>query len=188
MPGMDKLSSSENVLWSGRPRQGLMLRGADMMMIPFSLLWGGFAVYWEMSVIAADAPLMFKLWGIPFILMGIHMVIGRFFIEAWQRSRTFYMITNERAIITSGLFQQRVKSIELRTLVEFALTEGRSGEGTISFGVTPAGDMFSGLTSWPGVESQPRFDTVPDARNVYELIRSASYEASRTRPAVQLQG
>ena len=185
---MDNLSINERVLWRGAPRQGLMLRAADVLMIPFSLLWGGFAVFWEYSVIRSEAPLMFRLWGIPFILMGMHMIVGRFFVEAWQRAKTEYMVTNERIIIRSGIFSRQVKSLDLRTLGEFSLTENGKGEGTISFGVSPDGNMFSGLAAWPGIDTVPRFDSVPDAAKVYDIIRNAHCAAGHTRPFAQRLG
>jgi hypothetical protein len=185
---MDNLSINERVLWSGAPRQGLMLRASDLLMIPFSLMWGGFAVFWEYSVFTSDAPLLFRLWGIPFVLVGLYMVAGRFVVEAWQRAYTDYAVTDERIIIRSGIFRRQMKSLNLRAMGEFSLTENGKGEGTIVFGVSPAGNLFSGLASWPGVEELPRFDTIPEARKVYEIIRNAHSAAHHTRPFGQRLG
>jgi len=57
------LSSGEKLIWTGRPKTGIMLRSSDAFLIPFSLLWGGFSVFWELSVMATDAPFFFKLLG-----------------------------------------------------------------------------------------------------------------------------
>jgi hypothetical protein len=56
-----ELSSGEKLLWSGQPSGGLRLRPADALMIPFSLLWAGFAVSWELSVVRTGAPFFFRL-------------------------------------------------------------------------------------------------------------------------------
>ena len=42
-----ELARNEKLLWSGQPRGGIKFRAADALMIPFSLMWGGFAVFWE---------------------------------------------------------------------------------------------------------------------------------------------
>ncbi len=185
---MDNLSINERVLWSGTPRQGLVLRASDLLMIPFSLLWGGFALFWEYSVISSGGPLMFRLWGIPFVLVGLYMIAGRFAVEAWQRAYIDYTVTSQRIIIRSGIFRRSMRSLDLRAMGEFSLTENGKGEGTIAFGVSPAGNMFSGLASWPGVEELPRFDTIAEARKVYEIIRNAHSAAHHTRPFGQRLG
>lgn len=168
------LSSGERVLWSGQPKQGVILRGSDAMTIPFSLLWGGFAFYWEWTAITSDAPGFFVLWGIPFVLIGIYLIIGRFFVESRQRERTYYAVTNERVLIISGLVRPTVKSLSLRTLTDVSLTEGSNGEGSITFGAASAlSGMFGGFAGWPGMDanSGPRFDLIPRAKGVYDIIR-----------------
>jgi hypothetical protein len=97
-------------------------------------------------------------------------------------------VTSQRIIIRSGIFRRRMRSLDLRSMGEFSLTENGKGEGTIAFGVSPAGNMFSGLASWPGVEELPRFDTIAEARKVYEIIRNAHSAAHHTRPFGQRLG
>jgi hypothetical protein len=175
------LSSGERVLWSGQPKQGLVLRGADAFMIPFSLLWGGFAIFWEWSVINSGAPPLFVLWGIPFVLVGLYLIVGRFFVEAKQRERTLYAVTDQRILIVSGVFARRVKSLSLKTLTDVSLTENSNGEGSINFGAATAlSSVFGGFSGWPGMEAQmgPRFDLIPMAKSVYETIRAAQRTAS----------
>jgi len=176
-----QLSAGERVLWSGQPRQGIIVRGADAFMIPFSLMWGGFAVFWEASVISSNAPAFFVLWGVPFVLVGIYLIVGRFFAESRQRARTFYAVTNERVLIVSGLFSRKIKSLNLRTLSDLSLSEGKSNEGTVSFGGgSPLASMFGGFSGWPGMEAHlgPRFDVIENAKTVYEIIRKAQHGAA----------
>lgn len=175
-----QLSRDEKVLWAGQPRQGLVMRGADVFMIPFSLMWGGFAIFWELSVIQSDAPAFFVLWGIPFVLVGLYLIIGRFFFEAKQRANTFYAVTNERVLIVSGVFSRKIKSLNLRTLSDLSLSEGKNNEGTISFGGgSPLSSMFGGFPGWPGMEQHlgPRFELVFDAKSVFDIIRDAQRAA-----------
>ncbi len=63
------LLKGEKIVWSGQPSQGLLLTGR--LLIPFSLLWGGFAIFWESSALATTSPVFVKLWGVPFLLIGL---------------------------------------------------------------------------------------------------------------------
>jgi hypothetical protein len=138
-------------------------------------MWGGFAIFWEVSVFRVGAPVFFRLWGIPFVLVGLYFIFGRFFADAWQRARTFYGLTNERVLIVSGVFQRQVKSISLRNIPELTLTERADRSGSISFGGVPATYRWLAGSSWQGMSRQqpPSFDLIENARQVYGQIQTA---------------
>jgi hypothetical protein len=169
-----ELATSEKVVWFGQPRQGIVLRSMDALLIPFSLLWGGFAIFWEISTFVIGAPVFFSLFGLIFVVIGIYLIVGRFFVDAKQRTQTFYAVTNDRVIIVSGLFSRTVKSIDLKTLGEMSLSERRDGRGSIVFGsASPFEWLQGGMPGWPGMGTRQasRFELIENARKVYELIR-----------------
>jgi hypothetical protein len=176
-----ELNPGERLLWSGSPRQGLQLRGSDIFLIPFSLMWGGFAFFWEYTVVASQkAPFFFMLWGVPFVLVGIYFIIGRFFVDSYQRSRTCYGVTDERALILSGVLTREMKSLSLRNLEGMSMTERSDGSGSILFGsINPINAMWYG-TAWPGMTRRlvPAFELIDDVRKVYDLIKQAQRSKS----------
>lgn len=172
---VSQLDAGERVLWSGRPQQGLKLHPSDAVLIPFSLLWGGFAFFWEYQVVSHDAPLFFALWGIPFVVIGVYLIAGRFFWDAKRRSRALYGVTDKRVILISGVRRRQVRSINLRTLTELAVTERSNGVGDIALGAAPwMWSRFAG-SGWPGIGSQlqPTLESISQSRHVYETIRQA---------------
>ncbi|HEX4574636.1 MAG TPA: PH domain-containing protein [Gemmatimonadales bacterium] len=176
-----QLSSNEKLLWSGQPRGGLRLRPADAFLIPFSLLWCGFAIFWELGVLQQpDAPVFFRLWGIPFVAIGLYMVIDRFFGDALSRSRTYYGLTDQRAIIVFGVLNRQTRSLPLRTMSDITVTERGDGSGTITLGPSTAMYGWFGGSAWPrgGRYQPPAFEMIEDVRRVANLLRDA-----QTRPS-----
>lgn len=171
-----ELSSGEQVLWWGQPKRGFVLRASDAFVIPFALLWTAFSGSWLFAVVSSDAPWTMALFGVPFLGLGLYMLVGRFWVEAKQRARTFYAVTSQRVVIVSGLLTRSVKSLSLKTLSELTLREDSEGGGTITFGPQhPLGFMVHGMPPWPGVGQwmSPRFEAVAQVREVYEVIRQA---------------
>jgi hypothetical protein len=96
------LRPGERLLWTGQPDPAVLFGPKDLFLIPFSLLWGGFAIFWEASVIAdGDGP-FFMLWGIPFVVVGLYMIAGRFVYKRRRKQRTAYGLTEERALVAVG--------------------------------------------------------------------------------------
>jgi hypothetical protein len=168
-----ELEAGERLLWSGIPRQGFLVRRSDAFLIPFSILWCGFAIYWESGVLSTRAPLFFGLWGVPFVLFGLYFVFGRFILDAKQRGGTAYGLTDRRIAIVSGVLSRSVKSLQLRTLSDVTLDERSNGSGTITFGPSLPWARGYGF-AWPGSASMsPAFEAIGDAKNVYARIRTA---------------
>lgn len=168
-----ELGPGERLLWSGFPRQGLLLRPTDLLMIPFSLLWGGFAIFWEMTVLRDGAPLLFALWGVPFVIIGLYITLGRFFYDALRRRDTFYGLTDQRAIIAMRLPTRSVRSFSLASLTNVVLDERANGVGTIVLGPTPPPTWSKRQTAMMSTQIENSFDLISDAKHVFDLIREA---------------
>jgi hypothetical protein len=178
----DALQPVERVLWSGFPRQGLLFRPADIFLIPFSLLWGGFAIFWEIGVIFGepDTPdrfdpwdKFFVLWGIPFVLIGLYLIFGRFIEDMARRARTIYAVTDRRAILLTNFLGHNVRSLHLQGLSDINLSKKPDGLGTIVFG--PANISSEWARGWPGARGNisPAFEGIARAQDVLKIIRDA---------------
>jgi len=177
-----ELDSDERLLWAGMPKQGAIFKGTDVFMIPFSLLWGGFAIFWEYMALtmvpkaqnASDGfALIFPLFGIPFVVIGLYMIFGRFIYDSKKRQKTFYGLTDQRAIIVSGVFSKSVKSLNLKTISDVSLSEKENGYGSIVFGQeNQMMSLFMG-GGFPGMGSSttPKFELIENAKHVYKQLR-----------------
>ncbi len=165
------LEPNEHLLWTGQPKKGIMFRVYDIFMIPFSILWCGFAIFWV--IMAAQASFIFSLFGIPFVAVGLVFVFGRFIIDARQRDNTYYGLTPERIIIKSGINNKKINSLNLKSLSEIEYSEKADGSGTINIGPkNPMMAMSSGMNWWPGMKSPPALEMIPEVRKVYNQIVS----------------
>lgn len=75
---------------------------ADVFLVPFSIMWGGFAIFWEASVLTSGAPIFFVAWGIPFVGVGIYFIFGRFIYKRSRQRQTAYGLSSERAMVAVG--------------------------------------------------------------------------------------
>ena len=174
----NELDSNEKLIWAGIPKQGTIFRRSDVFMIPFSLLWGGFAISWEIVAIgmssekAGAVSSVFPLFGIPLIIFCLYMIFGRFIYDSKKRTKTFYGLTDQRAIIVSGIFNKNVKSLSLKTMSDVSLSENSNGHGTITFGHANlmtfifTGGGFTGM----GGSNVPKFELIKNAKQVYDQL------------------
>jgi hypothetical protein len=176
-----ELEEGESLLWSAQPRQGVCLRVSDKGMIPFSLIWGGFALFWEYEAISTGAPFLFVLFGLPFVVAGLYLMVGRFFYDAKLRQKTFYGITNRRVIIFSGIRSKQSRYTDIAEITDIGLFESPDGSGAI---LLSSGDIENALKSemmWPGqTETKPLLSNLQDVRKPFEIIQKLRKEIEIT--------
>lgn len=163
-------------MWSGVPARGLRLRAADATMIPFTLLWCGFAIFWEVQAIRSHAPTGMVVWGVPFVALGLYVLGGRFIVDAMMRTRTVYAVTNRRVLIVRTLFGERVTSLSLDRLPELNAATHRDGTTTITFGPTERRRR---------APAPPAFEAIDEGKKVLALLMGdappAQYRSSAPR-------
>jgi hypothetical protein len=169
-----RLNRGERVLWEGRPSPGLRLQTTDLYAIPFSIMWCGFAIFWEGMVLTRGGPWFFGLWGIPFVCVGLYMVVGRFFYDAYVRERTIYAVTNQRVLILRNNGQGNTQSMLLTGLSQIDLHERPDGSGTIRFDGYAA-SFFQRFPAGPP-RGRPSLDFVLNARHVHDVIQTAQVD------------
>ncbi len=185
-----ELLPGERLLWEGRPLRHRLFRAPDALLIPFSLLWFGFVVFWEASVLTERTvgdrpPVFFVLWGVPFVLVGLYLVVGRFVVRAVASRRTRYVLTDLRILVIGGMSGNRTTSAYLRSLPPPVVAEQPDRSGNLAFGAFPGIlDPFThrnGLRGWASEpSSDPALWHIPEVRRVRDLI--AGVQTERDRP------
>lgn len=168
-----ELMRDETIRWIGQPIPGRIFSPADLFLVPFSLFWLGFSLFWEGAVVAMDAPWFFKLWGVPFVLIGLYLVIGRFFHQSWLRRHTIYAVTDRRVLVIRAAASRNTQAVFLKDLPIVNRRVRMDGTGTIifgdSYGQTLAAGGFAMRGRYAGAAPMC-FQEIPDVDAVYRLL------------------
>ncbi len=172
------------------PDPHVIFHSDDWTTIPFSLLWGGFSIFWEKQALntwrTSSAPNtdFMVLWGIPFLLMGNYMIWGRFIHDAWLKRRTYYAITNRRALIVqSGLFNEPDVKMTFLEAIPDVNREG-TFRGTLLLGekypvIGPKGTKKRNMSRF-SLSNPVTFSDIDDVREVEQLIAELR---AKTKPS-----
>ena len=177
-----ELGSDETLIWRGQPTQGLRFSPQDIFAVPFAALWLLLVIVMFGFVLtdAQDVDPFAYLMLPVFVVIGLYMLVGRFAVDIVARRRTHYMLTDQRAVIESGLFTAHRASVNLAAAAAIQLQGGRKGRGSVKFGAT---NVFYAMIppSWPGAAAflPPTFHDIADAERVYNLAVKAQRDAMR---------
>jgi hypothetical protein len=169
-----QLSPGEHVEWVGAPDPTKRFTKADLFLVPFSLMWGGFALVWEALAIGGGA--FFALFGIPFVALGLYLIFGRFIYKANRKRRTTYAVTDRRVLeIVRGLQGgESVNAMYLRSIPSISTSANSDGYGSVEFGLSSsryARYANTGLEFFGrGMASGVSFYDIPDPRSVADLV------------------
>jgi hypothetical protein len=171
------LRPGEMVRWRGAPARGLRLSVRDIFLIPFSAIWFGFAIFWMVTATigtmasGSGATMVFPLFGVPFVVIGLYVFAGRFLVDAWVRGRTIYAVTDRRALVLRRVFSESLIATDLGG--EVRVTRSSGGRGDIEFGAASPWPRTLG-GSWaiwnPSLSNMPVFIGIDDVMGVYRLV------------------
>lgn len=171
-----QLSPGEQIEWVGAPDPNKRFTSADLFLIPFSLLWGGFAILWFVGATIGGGG--FGLFGLPFVAIGLYFMFGRFIYKANRKRRTTYAVTDRRILeIVRGLRGgESVNATYLRSIPSISTSTTSGGYGTVDFASSSSsfyGTQFanSGVEFFGrGQRSGVCFYDIPDPRGVADLV------------------
>jgi hypothetical protein len=152
----------------------------DVYLIPFSLLWGGFAIFWEASVLGLGGHQAKSgttwtfgvIWGIPFVAIGQYIIWGRFLYAAWKKRRTFYALTNRRVIAVQDGSNRRMASAFIDTLPALIKEGGSGAAATLRFAQPDPLSRQRGWSVWDSmaIGASPVFTDIEGAEDLYRVI------------------
>lgn len=164
------MESDEQLIWTGKPKSGIIFRPIDIVLIPFSLIWSGFAVFW--FIVVARFSVFGALFALPFILVGLILVFGRFLFDSKRRKNTFYGLTNKRLILKTGIFSSKIRSIDFASMTNLEMVEKADGSGTISWGINQLFfSTYSGMNGLKGLKTPPIVEMIPDVKILFNKLR-----------------
>lgn len=152
---------NDRVLWKGKPEKGITMRPDELIIIPFGIFFTLFACFWISIALNAG---FFAIFGIPFVLVGIYMMGGRFIVNEYMKKNTLYVIT-DKAII-----RKRGSKIDVwygRDLTDMQVFSHKNGTTSFMFSRVHLhyGRRRGVTTQLYGIEN------VRDAKDVSEAIR-----------------
>lgn len=137
---------------------------SDAFLVPFSVLWCAFAVYWTWMVLHSGKPRWFALVGLLFVGIGLYQLAGRFIVKARQKRRTVYGLTDTRAIVLEG--ERNVSDVRVKDVPAKVRKHRDGAHVEVIFGASglQKGYLNSGMEIFsPGRESPVAFFDVPDS-------------------------
>jgi membrane protein YdbS with pleckstrin-like domain len=172
------LRTGENVLWSGKPvKTPFIIPGLATVL--FGLLFLGFSIFWMWGATSAGAPLVFTLFELPFILMGLGLTVGPTIWQLMRYRNTEYMITDQRMITQTGAIGLDTRFVDLdkvqEVYVQVGFIDKMLGTGSI-FAVTAGQvyvDMGGAGCGWGGPRMRPSLAALKEPYEVQKLLQEA---------------
>ncbi len=126
---MPYLGPGESILWQGRPQRANPFTSYDLFMIPFSIFWCG-GIFRTLLSDFKEGLNITDLFLMPFILVGLYLLVGRFILRWYLLRHTDYAIT------TRKILRRRNRKVDVQqsdSMPPFRVKEHRNGLKSILF-------------------------------------------------------
>jgi hypothetical protein len=193
------LEPGETILWQGQPVSGLVWRDMIGGRLPIGIIFTAFSTFWIGLAIwmaaSIDGPillrLLFPMAGLPFLGIGLYMLVGHLYWDALVRAGTWYTLTDRRAFIATDILGRRkLDSYPIDEMTGLSLIDGIPGDvifATVTHSrprrvAAPNRSRNRLATS---TRNQQGFRHIAEARRVWRMIRDRQAVMGRTTPDIQ---
>ena len=178
---MAELESDERLLWAAKP-SATRAFGRNIFPMIFGCFFTGFAMFWVMSAAGISAigssfgggfglmPLLFPLFGVPFIVVGIY-VMAQPFLARNKAASGACGLTDKRAIIIEGGMTRSVKSYGQRDLQQIERRDLSDGSSDIIFARERYSNYDHDHHHHHSRVNEIGFFGVPDGREAERILR-----------------
>ena len=139
----DHLFDGEEIVWTGRPDPSVNFDRRDLTLIPFSIAWAGFAIFATAGFVSGyveavesggqPGSFLFLALAAGFSLLGLYLLVGRFFNKRWNKRRLYYALTDHRVLILKTATTPPVLAVPWDKVPAIGKAEGFGGTGTVTF-------------------------------------------------------
>lgn len=132
------LDVNEDVVWCDKPAKKFVFTSADIFTTLFGAVWLSFSVFWVfsayMSTESTDGTFnIFPLFGIPFVVVGLYLLLFRHIVSFAKRKNMVYALTNKRALIVHTGKRQYVQEYRYENISNIQMKCDDNDIGSIFF-------------------------------------------------------
>ena len=135
----------EELLWSGRPVKQIKLLPAEKFNMMFGAFWTAFSTLWIIMGFVSPGDTtqnsffmskVFPFFGIPFLIVGIHMLLIAPLIAKCRRKNIEYALTSERILILYSGKKNRLKTFRYEEISNLNFGCDENDVGVLTFNAT----------------------------------------------------
>ena len=166
----------EKVIWADRPGPG----ARAMSQLPrsfFGVFFFIFSIVWMSVAYSPNEPLLFPLFGIPFMLIGLAFILTP--VWAWFEARKWlvYALTDQRILIIRLFPRHKVETFAPRDVGKLERTTKADGSGNLIFR-----EDISHTREGGTIRTPRGFFGIRDVKNVEAAVHTFAYGPDDPEP------
>lgn len=166
------LDVNEDILWCDKPYKRIVFTVNDIFTTLFGIVWLSFSIFWVISAFLvtneADSSAfnIFPLFGLPFVFIGLYLLLFRHIAGAVKRKNMIYALTDKRALIVHSGKRQYVQEYRYENISNIQMKCDDNDIGSIFFltGAINYNRNGRGYASTSGIFG------IRDTKKVYKIL------------------
>ena len=186
----DYILADERLLWTGKPVKEIKLLPSEKITMIFGAFWTAFSAFWIAMAYAGTSeieggPLManiFPLFGIPFLLTGLYLMIISPIRAKRKRKNIEYALTNKRVLIFYNSKVQSLQAFKYNEIQNISFGCDADGVGVVTFlsvCATMVGGNGLGVRNRRTAGTLYGFYNIDDVKKVYKIFCEQTGEKER---------